>query len=124
MKKIVFILASVIALLFMMGFGFKSLVRHIYNRMDCERFNIDHIELRTHTDIPMTTEATCVCEDGVRESEFTLHPEVDLEDYAQKNKFIWSDSIYTKSGEDKATLYSYTLDTLNRQLKVHMMYVP
>jgi len=47
MSKVLKIIGLVVlGVLLFMG-SFKLLVRHIFNRQDCERFNIDNIELRT-----------------------------------------------------------------------------
>ena len=108
------------SLLFMVGC--KTLVKSIYFSMDCDRFNIDHIELRTGIDIPQITRNYCELSDEKRTVSFQLlKTGTDKAEYAQKY-FTWNDEGFFKSeGMNDYTVWTATLDTVSNELifKLH-----
>ena len=85
-KKNVLLLLSVsigLPLLFMTGC--RALVKNIYQSMDCDQFNIDHIELRTGINIPSVQRNYCELIDSVRSVSFqVLLNTEELEIYSAK----------------------------------------
>ena len=68
--------------------SFKLLVRHIFNRQDCERFNIDNIELRTGVNVPSISDCDCRVTENMKLSTFILDTTVvDIGSYAENEWF-------------------------------------
>ena len=88
MSKVLKIIGLVVlGVLLFMG-SFKLLVRHIFNRQDCERFNIDNIELRTGINVPPISDCDCRVTDNTKLSTFKLDTSVvDIASYAEINGF-------------------------------------
>ena len=85
MKKTLIVAIVLVAVIGGFMIGFTLLRRHIFNRTDCERFNIDNIELRTGIDIPAVDSSNCECGDAVKRSNFYLHSEkVNMNDYISR----------------------------------------
>ena len=125
MKHLVLIFGSIAVLAIGAILGFRSLVSHIYNHVDCEQFNIDNIEVRTGIDIPAVTEVECTCNEDktIKTSTFTLDTDqVDLDRYVSRNKFKAIDGHYEHTGERKDTKWKARLDSENHQLTVTVEY--
>ncbi len=90
----------------------KLLLNHIYDRQDCERFNIDNIECRTGINIPEVLDAECDCEDNVKTSCFVIDTKhTDLEKYIVRHGFQKVDKQFAEAkGSDENTEWSATLD--------------
>lgn len=118
---IIFVLIIALPLLFMQGC--KSLVRTIYESMDCDRFNIDHIELRTGIDIPQINRNYCELTETKRTVSFQfLKTGRDKRAYAEKY-FTWSEAnTFTSEGANEDTRWSASLDTLTSELIFELYY--
>jgi len=126
MKNLIIIISSIAVIGVGLIFGFRSLVSHIYNHVDCEQFNIDNIEVRTGIDIPAVSRVECNCneEKTMKTSTFTLDSEkVQLEQYVLRNNFKVSNGLYENSGERADTRWNAILDLETRQLKVTIEYL-
>lgn len=127
MKKVV-IIVSVIALFFsLVGFGFYGFSKIIYNSCDCERFNIDNIELRTGINIPSIKNVDCIYNEATKtkKSTFMIDTEkVDIKDYILKNKLVKSDAedFYVKSNDIKSHSYKGILDKNTGKLDIEIIY--
>ena len=89
MKKILLILSAISLFLTLVGFGFYGFSKMIYNSCDCERFNIDNIELRTGINIPSIKDTECTYDQTTKTKKATFiidTEKVDIEDYILKNK--------------------------------------
>lgn len=125
MKKVLYIIIGAVAFLFLLGSGCRGLARTMYNSMDCNRFNIDHIELRTGINIT-DTDSLLYCElsDYQRRTAYVLNPKaVDFSNYAPKY-FRYVDSSYIATGADEHTIWSATLDTNTRIITFDLQYQP
>lgn len=101
----------------------KSLASNIYHSMDCNRFNIDHIELRTGIDVPKITRNFCELNDSSRLVSFQLLKSgADKAAYAAKY-FIWKEgSCFSATGENHDTYWSASLDTTTGELVFDIRY--
>jgi 5'-3' exonuclease len=90
----------------------KLLVTHIYNRQDCERFNIDNIECRTGINVPAVTDAECNCENNTKTSCFVIDTAyTNLNEYLVKHNFTKVDDQFAEAkGSNKNTEWSATLN--------------
>ncbi len=115
-----------ISVLLLLGFvGCKSLINHIYNRTDCERFNIDNIEVRTGIDIPPVSEVICEFKESERTkvAVFTLErASLDLARYVKRNDFVDKGAFYLNTGEREDTKWNARLDKEHLELKVSLVY--
>lgn len=103
--------------------GFDQLSNSIYHHTDCERFNIDHIELRTGINIPAVTSSVCDF-DAVQNrkvSSFTL-AEIAIDEYAARNHFEQVAGKYTRSGSGPAHQWEAELDPETNILTVKIAY--
>ena len=124
MKTFLYFLGAIaISILLFMG-GCRTLTKHIFQRQDCARFNIDNIELRTGIDIPATKSANYECAPGSKDAEFTLNlkPE-EIDDYITRNKFILKDGLYVNTNENEYTKWYAVLDLSTQNLKIHLDYI-
>ena len=116
-KKNVLLLLSVsigLPLLFMTGC--RALVKNIYQSMDCDQFNIDHIELRTGIDVPKIKRKYCLLNDSTRTVEFeVLLNSEELKSYSAKY-FNWKAPLFTSEGRRSDTKWQASLDTTSRAL--------
>jgi hypothetical protein len=123
-KKNVLLLLSVsigLPLLFMTGC--RALVKNIYQSMDCDQFNIDHIELRTGINIPSVQRNYCELIDSVRSVSFqVLLNTEELEIYSAKY-FEWNTPVFTAEGERSDTRWEASLDTSSRALNFNLYYL-
>ena len=124
-NKFLFISLSVIVLVGGFMLSFKLLVKHIYNRRDCERFNIDNIELRTGIDIPKIKTVDCTCDEnqGIKSSTFQIDKEfVNIDEYIEKNNFKEEDGLFINSGDNDNTEWKATLIDDSGELVVFIKY--
>lgn len=123
MKKIIIILISLGAISLSIWGGANLLAKHIYNRKDCERFNIDNIELRTKTNIPEILSSECSCEGNNKVSTFRIDTQkIDLEQYIIDNKFELINNTYSKKGNNLNTKWEANLDYKTGSLIVNIEY--
>lgn len=125
MKHLVLIFGAISVLAIGAILGFRSLVSHIYDHVDCEQFNIDNIEVRTGIDIPAVTDVDCSCNEQktVKTSTFVLDiGQVDLDHYVTRNKFKAVNGQYENTGERKDTRWKATLDKERHELTVRVEY--
>ena len=123
MKNALIGVGIAIALVLAFMGSFRLLVRHIYNRQDCERFNIDNIELRTGINIPAVSEFECNCEANHKTSKFTINTkEVELDQYIDDNEFELVNDQYFKEGDNKNTKWKASLDEATAELVVNIEY--
>ena len=123
MKKIIIILSSLALMLLTLWCGFNLLTKHIYNRKDCERFNIDNIELRTRIDIPKILSSKCTCQENNKTSIFNLDIQnIDLNQYILDNKFKLVNNIYSKKGDNPNTRWKANLNHKTGELIFNIEY--
>ena len=102
----------------------NSLVTSIFNRHDCERFNIDNIEVRTGRDIPAVTDCDCKSENMTKTSVFTLDTSViQVAEYREKHKFIATDSLYIRQDSNEYTKWKATLNHKTAELSFILHYI-
>ncbi len=105
--------------------GCKMLTQHIYNRTDCERFNIDNIEVRTGINIPAVDEVTCEikAKENTKVSVFRLSkPSLDFSHYVKRNDFIKEGNFYVNRGEREDTEWEAKLNEADLKLVVSLVY--
>ena len=127
MKIILQIISVILLFIIVVIFGFKSFSKLIYNSCDCERFNIDNIELRTGINIPKIKNVECNYDENTKtkNSSFIIDTEkVDLEDYILKNKLVKSGSgeLYVKTNDTENHSYKGVLDKNTGKLDVEIIY--
>jgi len=122
MRRFFYIFGALLLLTLLFFQGCRGLSRTIYNSMDCDRFNIDHIELRTGINIPSVTRLDCQIEDNQRIAEFDVHISgEDKKQYARRY-FKWNGIIYYAQGKDPNTEWSASYDTLTNRLQLQLDY--
>ena len=91
--------------------------------MDCDQFNIDHIELRTGIDVPKVKRQSCQLNHSLRTVEFVvlLHSE-DLKAYSAKY-FNWEAPLFIAEGVRSDTKWHASLDTTTRALIFKINYL-
>ncbi len=123
MKHLLIGLAIMCVIILSFMAGYRLLTRHIFDRTDCERFNIDNIELRTGINIPVVDDVTCDCGEGYKKSSFVLDTKhVDVKDYASKNEFELKEGVYVAQGDDQYTKWEASLETNSNKLTIYMEY--
>ena len=122
MKNLIIILSSIIVFIGFAYLGLNLLAKHIYNRTDCDRFNIDNIEMRAHINIPSIESQDCNCENNTKTSIFVFESDVNLEDYIQKNHFVKENEIYVNQGERVDTKWRAVLNLKTAELSVIIEY--
>lgn len=91
--------------------------------MDCDRFNIDHIELRTGIDIPQITRNYCELTNGKRRVSFQLLKSgTDKMRYAQKYFTWYEQGLFKSEGMNDHTVWTATLDTVSNELNFELQY--
>jgi len=121
-KVLVFILVTICIPLLLMK-GCQSLTRTIYWSMDCDQFNIDHIEVRTGINIPKVSTLHCSLSSTQRLVDFNVHLDDDeLHSYADKH-FTYQDSLHSAEGVREHHRWFATLDTANRILHFELQYL-
>ncbi|MGB1735849.1 MAG: hypothetical protein ACPHGZ_05470 [Schleiferiaceae bacterium] len=105
--------------------GCQSLAKEIYWSMDCDQFNIDHIELRTGIDIPKITRNYCELSPTHRKVSFELHKSgKDKAQYAATYFDYSGDHLFSASGTRKDHQWFATLDTTTNELIFIIHYLP
>ena len=116
----------IIGIIIFLGFaGCKGLINHIYNRTDCEQFNIDNIEVRTGIDIPAVSKVICDFNaiENTKTSIFTLDKtQVNLAHYAARNGFHSKGNVYVNAGERTDTKWEASLNKTTLDLTVSVIY--
>jgi uncharacterized protein YceK len=117
------ILLSIALLLFLLLGGCGLLRKTIYDSMDCNQFNIDHIEMRTGINIPLIDSTIhCSLDAHFRDVSFRLSEKVDMNRYANSH-FVWSDDNGWRSeGKAEGHRWKAELDTITRQLAFTIQY--
>ncbi|MEM1325466.1 MAG: hypothetical protein AAGI23_05905 [Bacteroidota bacterium] len=127
MKKL-----TIIAAVLLLGIGglmssYIGLSRHIYNRTDCERFNIDNIELRTGINVPQVLAEECACQtDGkLKQTSFVIDTSVvDINDYiSSQNWSLSSDGQYIASSINDRSEWQAQLDPQTAKLSFEIRYL-
>lgn len=111
----------------LVGFGVYGFSKIIYNSCNCDRFNIDNIELRTGINIPEIKSVACNYSEitKTKKSSFIMDiKEINIEDYIQKNKLEKSDNVnlYVKSNDIKNHSYKVILNKNTGKLEVEINY--
>jgi hypothetical protein len=127
MKKITFLLSGIVLLLTLVVYAFYGFGKIINTNCDCERFNIDNIELRTGINIPSIKNVECTYDKRTKTKKisFIIETEkVTIEDYILENKFVLSDSekLYIKSNDTKNYSYKITLNKVTGKLDIEIIY--
>lgn len=105
--------------------GCQSLAKEIYWSMDCDQFNIDHIELRTGIDIPKITRNYCELSPTQRKVSFQLHKSgKDKAQYAATYFEYSGDHLFSANGTRKDHQWFATLDTTTNELIFIIDYLP
>ena len=122
-RKVMFIIAITILIPLLLVEGCQSITQTIYDSMDCNQFNIDHIELRTGIDVPQIKRNYCELTDTSRTVSFQLlKTGKDKKAYAEKY-FKWSNgSDYTQEGSNSDTRWTARLDTVTSELVFKLHY--
>lgn len=127
MKRILLILATIFLFFSLVGFGIYSFSKVIYNSCDCDRFNIDNIELRTGINIPAVKNIECNYNKTTKtkKSSFIIDTKtVNIEDYIKKNNLEKADddNLYFKSNNIKSHSYKVILNKNTGELDVKINY--
>ena len=121
-KKILILLGFIVGLPLLFMAGCKTLTSTIYQSMDCDQFNIDHIELRTGIDVPKIKRKNCQLNDSTRTVEFeVLLNSEELKSYSTKY-FHWDAPLFTAQGRRSDTQWEASLDTSTRALIFNINY--
>jgi len=112
---------SLITILF--GAGCRYFIHYIGNYNQCDRFNIDNVELRTGINIPAVKSIDCIYHDSVKRVTFYFDVDkVDLDKYLTDNDFVRDGSLYTKAGNNDRTEWSATFSRSEAALKMRIYY--
>ena len=122
-RKVIIITSLTILVPLLLMKGCQSFARTMYNSMDCNQFNIDHIELRTGIDVPQIKRNYCELTDTSRTVSFQrLKTGKDKKAYAEKY-FRWSKgSLFVQEGSNSDTRWSAQLDTVTSELVFKLHY--
>ena len=121
--RTVLILAIIIAIPLLLMKGCQSLTRTIYWSMDCDQFNIDHIEVRTGINIPKVSTLNCTLSSTQRLVDFNIQLDTEaMRTYADKH-FTYQDSMHYAEGVREHHRWFATLDTANRILHFELQYL-
>jgi hypothetical protein len=124
MKNVMRFTIGIIALFMLMAGSFVLLAKHIYNRKDCVRFNIDNIETRTGIDVPATIDCKCNMEGMTKTSTFILDTSVTVLDaYIGRNGFEPGSDGYVKTGENEKTIWNASLNKETAELHFKIQYL-
>lgn len=122
-KKLLILLGFVVGLPLLFMAGCKTLTSTIYQSMDCDQFNIDHIELRTGIDVPKIKRKYCQLNDSTRTVEFEVLLNAEELDAYSAKYFEWNAPVFTAVGERSDTRWQARLDTSSRALIFHLYYL-
>ena len=122
-RNVSLLIAVIVVIPLLLTQGCRSLMKNIYNSMDCNQFNIDHIELRTGIDVPQIKRNYCELTDTSRTVSFqVLKTGEDKKTYAQKY-FRWTKgSLFVQEGSNSDTRWSARLDTVTSELVFKLHY--
>jgi len=91
--------------------------------MDCDRFNIDHIEMRTGIDIQQIQRNYCRLSSDEREVSFkSLKDGASEMAYAQRY-FTWDGTTFSAIGSNPETNWYASLDTISNELYFRLNYI-
>lgn len=113
MKKVLLIITAIIALGAITYGGFYLLAKHIFGRTDCERFNIDNVELRTGIGIPpvLSSECDCDTEKMIKRTSFIIDTaKTSAQEYIDRGRFQLVNDQYVASGDNKNTKWNAVFD--------------
>lgn len=105
--------------------SFNLLSNHIYNRTDCEQFNIDNIEVRTGIDIPGVDDVICEFKatEKTKVSVFTLDKSsLNFARYIKRNDFVKEGDFYVNRGKKADTEWEAKLSEDDLKLTVSLIY--
>ena len=123
LKRTAKIFLGLIFILVLSFAGLNLWAKSIYNRKDCKRFNIDNIELRTHTDIPAIVKSECNCSGNIKVSKFIIeNTRVEIPDYIKKNNFEKSGDLFIKAGERNDTKWNACLNPQTNEFLITIEY--
>ena len=122
-KKLLILLGFVVGLPLLFMAGCKTLTSTIYQSMDCDQFNIDHIELRTGIDVPKVKRKNCQLNDSTRTVEFEVLLNAEELDAYSAKYFEWNAPVFTAEGERSDTRWEASLDTSSRALNFNLYYL-
>ena len=118
------IVLSIILFFAFLVVSFNLLTGHIYDRKDCERFNIDNLECRTGVNVPAVIDGDCECDGKVKESSFTLDIEDSrVESYLSKNGFKKVSDYYQSKGVNEDTKWNVIFTPNNKKLSFVVEYL-
>lgn len=122
-RNVSLLISVIVVIPLLLTQGCRSLMKNIYNSMDCNQFNIDHIELRTGIDVPQIKSNYCELTDTSRTVSFQLlKTGEDKKAYAQKY-FRWTKgSLFVQEGSNSDTRWSARLDTVTSELVFKLHY--
>lgn len=122
-RNVSLLISVIVVIPLLLTQGCRSLMKNIYNSMDCNQFNIDHIELRTGIDVPQIKRNYCELTDTSRTVSFQLlKTGEDKKAYAQKY-FRWTKgSLFVQEGSNSDTRWSARLDTVTSELVFKLHY--
>ncbi len=123
MRKLLYFFGSLAVLSFLFIQGCRGLKNTIYSSMDCDQFNIDHIELRTGIDIPKIKSLHCEIGDHTRRASFlVLKSRKDEVAYTQKY-FKWDGQKHSAAGRTPQTEWTATYDSTTNILEFQLDYL-
>ena len=122
-KKLLILLGFVVGLPLLFMAGCKTLTSTIYQSMDCDQFNIDHIELRTGIDVPKIKRKYCQLYDSTRTVEFEVLLNAEELDAYSAKYFNWDSTLFVAKGQRSDTRWQARLDTSSRALIFHLYYL-
>lgn len=125
MKLLLKIVGGLVLAAFLFMGGCSLLTKHIFSRQDCERFNIDNIEVRTGINIPAVSDYACECANGVKDARFTLKLNTDeeLQAYIKRNKFVAEGEKYINAQTTEYSEWRAELNPENKALNIHLVYL-
>lgn len=123
MKNVLIIFGSSVLLIGLLMAGCRALIYTASSSVDCERFNIDGIEVRTGIDIPAITNVDCIYNEGIKNVTFTLDTnKVDINHYLERNNFKKLNDFYLIKGESESTNWHGEYDVTLATLKMKIIY--
>ena len=123
MRNLFYIMGSLTVLSFLFVQGCRGLKRTIYSSMDCDQFNIDHIELRTGINIPKIKRLHCEIQNNTRKVGFLLRKTGSDEIEYAKKYFTWNGTLYTAAGKNPETEWIATYDSTTNIFELQLEYL-
>lgn len=122
-NKLLILLGFIVGLPLLFIAGCKTLTSTIYQSMDCDQFNINHIELRTGIDVPKIKRMDCQLSNSARTVEFEVLMNAEELDAYSAKYFNWDLTLFVAEGQRSATRWQARLDTSSRALIFHLYYL-